>query len=375
MLQGPSTLQPATAESVPAEFLNLAPLDLPNLRSERNYAEIAGVPIGSFAAKDQERLWEIYAHVNELLAILSAPDGTERASVALHQFIASTEFDRLRNNLRAIGYATFAVGQPDQVTAKAIHDIRGGALAVLLLRLELAADAPFSKDELRTLFMLARDHGKIMRSAISDLDVERRQKDTAPQSHHVRLLLEKWSDATIDWTAQRPVRLSVDCRFEGSVTESCLESATVDRVFYNLMANARRHNTGERMDLLIFEIPTIPGENLRFVLRNDIGEGDEERLKAMAGHNGDTSDLGALFRAGVSTTGSGLGLAIVADLVTQAFGIDTEVEALRRGYYGARLLDGRFTVWFHWPIARNDLGSQEATDAPQSVPAVLQKAG
>ena len=33
----------------------------------------------------------------------------------------------------------------------------------------------------------------------------------------------------------------VDCRYEGALTECCLESAAIDRIFYNLVNNACRH--------------------------------------------------------------------------------------------------------------------------------------
>jgi signal transduction histidine kinase len=276
--------------------------------------------------------------------------------------------------LRALGQASFGPEKPDQAAAKAAHDIRGGALTVLLLRLEIARAGSFTKDELRTLFMLARDHCKIMRSAISDLDPIRARKDEAPQSHHIRLLLEKWHEATLPRAADLPpIRLFVETHFDGTVAECCLESAAIDRVFYNLMGNALRHGAGDRLDLAIFEIPAAPGDSLRFVLRNAVQDADAMRLHELAsGESGDVSDLGTLFRAGVSTTGSGLGMAIIADIVTQAFGIGSEREALRLGYFGARLLKGKFTVWFHWPIGRDGLGIRSASDAAEEVPRELQ---
>jgi signal transduction histidine kinase len=362
------------AGGVPAELLALAPLDLPNLRAERYYGERAGVPLGTFAAPDEAIILRVYAQINALLTILEAHAPAEAISGTLRQLLQTADFDRLRADLRALGKATFAGDPPDDLTAKAIHDIRGGALAVILLRLDFAAGQAFARDGLRTLFMLARDHGKIMRSAVSDLDPVRRQKDLKPQSHHLRLLIEKWHDAAIRRDSdQREIRLFVDTQFDGAVTECCLESAAIDRVIYNLMANARRHHAGDRLDLLIFEVPSAPGENLRFVLRNAVHEADEIRLRALAAQDGAAGDLGALFEAGVSTTGSGLGLAIVADLVSEAFGIASTREALRLGYFGARLLEGQFTVWFHWPAARDGLGTAPASDAAEEVPRVLQK--
>jgi signal transduction histidine kinase len=361
---------------VGTDLLDLAPLNLPNLRPERYKTENFGVPLGTFALVDQEIVLRIYRQIIELLAVLSVEASVEAVSQALHDFVGRPEFDDLRYSLRALGLATFAGAPPDPLTAKAIHDMRGGALAVLLVRLEMAGERPFTKSELRTLFLLARDHSKIMRNAVLDIDPARRQKDLSPQSHHVRLLVEKWHHATIGLAADgRRVELFVDSRFDGAVTECCLESAAIDRVFYNLMANAQRHNASNRLDLTIFEIPATPGENLRFVLRNAVSEADEARLGALPSGDAQAPHLDALFTAGVSTTGSGLGLAIVADLVTQAFGIYSEMEALRLGYFGARLIDGKFTIWFHWPVARDGLGVSAVSDAAEEVPQDLQNAG
>jgi hypothetical protein len=171
---------PSREADIPAELLELAPLHLPNLRSERYDGDGVGVSLETFAPADQEIIGRVYGQLNELLSIFSAGLGTDFAQLGL--------------KLRALGQATFGPEKPDQAAAKAAHDIRGGALTVLLLRLEIARAGSFTKDELRTLFMLARDHCKIMRSAISDLDPIRARKDEAPQSHHIRLLLEKWHE-------------------------------------------------------------------------------------------------------------------------------------------------------------------------------------
>jgi signal transduction histidine kinase len=371
--QAADPLSPQTPGFPPADLLGLAPLNLPNLRVERYFGETAGIPLASFAPPDVDIIRSVYRQINHLLALLERREGSESVSGHLHAYLGTREFDQLRTGLRSLGRSTFAGTPPNRVTGRAIHDIRGGAAAVLLLRLEIAGPEPFTKDELRTLFMLARDHGKIIRSTVSDLDVDRRQEDLAPQSHSVRLLMEKWHGAAIQVPDRPGAQLFVNTRFNGAVTECCLECAAIDRVLYNLMANARRHHAGGRMDLTIFEIPGKPGENLRFVLSNAVTEADQRRLGELAAHDGRLGDLGPLFEAGVSTTGSGLGLAIVADLVTQAFGIASEHEALRLGYFGARLLEGKFTVWFHWPIAQDGLGRAARTDASENMPRDLQE--
>ncbi len=66
--------------------------------------------------------------------------------------------------------------------------------------------------------------------------------------------------------------MNVDCRYEGTMSECCLESAAIDRIFYNLATNACRHAAGDHIDMAIFPIPEPPGDCLRFVLSNEVDE-------------------------------------------------------------------------------------------------------
>ena len=66
--------------------------------------------------------------------------------------------------------------------------------------------------------------------------------------------------------------MTVDCRYEGALTECCLESAAVDRIFYNLANNASRHAVGDRLEMAIFPVSqrSRPDACLRFVLSNEV---------------------------------------------------------------------------------------------------------
>ena len=366
----------APAAPISAALLDLAPLELRNLRADRYQGENVSIPLSAFAAADREIVLQVYTWINELLGILGKEASATVAVGEIRRFLGRAGLDHMRSNLRVLGRATLDGDQPDRAIGKAIHDIRGGALTALFMRLELFGEGAMAKRDRRALFMLTRDHGKIMRSAIADLDPDRRKRNLAPQSHHVSLLTEKWHDAIVGRSFGREaIRLGIDCRFDGTVTECCLESAAIDRVFYNLVANALRHTANERLELSIFEVPRSPGSNLRFVLRNSLGEADEKRLLELANAGEGATSLGRIFQSGVSTTGSGLGLSIVADLVTQAFGIASEERALALGYFGACLLEGKFTVWFHWPIARDGLGNVVSKDATEEIPRDLGENG
>ena len=176
-------------------------------------------------------------------------------------------------------------------------------------------------------------------------------------------MLEKWHESVVgpQWGV-RSVRMFIDCRYEGPLTECCLESAAVDRIFYNLAANACRYAADDRMEMVVFPVPGSPARCLRFVLSNEVGEADAEHLRSMIpaeSTNGlapaSGQELTRLFEAEVSSTGSGFGLTVVADFVAGAFGLRDRDEALRERYVGA-VLDGRkFRVWFHWPMAHANL--------------------
>ena len=121
--------------------------------------------------------------------------------------------------------------------------------------------------------------------------------------------------------------------------------------------------------MAIFPLPGPPGECLRFVLSNEVSETDAVYLNALIQSGGaDSADKGtglslmALFVPTVSSTGSGFGLTVVADFVASAFGLRSSREALRERYVGA-ILDGRtFRVWFHWPMASNNLPRRQIND-------------
>ena len=179
----------------------------------------------------------------------------------------------------------------------------------------------------------------------------------------MQLMLDKWQNAVVGPKWQdRPVQMHIDCRYEGALTECCLESAAIDRIFYNLAANAARHCTGEQLEMSIFPVPDSLGNCLRFVLSNEVSEKQAGYLHSLIDHGGaDSIDRGseasmfALFNPTVSSTGSGFGLTVVAEFVASAFGLRDPGVALRERYVGA-ILDGQiFRVWFHWPVAHDDL--------------------
>ena len=316
------------------------------------------------AKRDQVLIRSLYGILSELLyAIADTTVDDVHRWQAITLWNERHDLDGFIDEVREIGLASHAQSSSEEL-AKAMHDVRGGALSSLLGRLQLLDHFPRTSRNLNVLFVQARDHLKIMRSAVVGLDEPRREADKRPKAHAMRLILDKWHESVVGprWR-ERPTEMFIDCRYEGPVAECCLESAAIDRIFYNLASNACRHAADERMEMAIFPVPEPPdAECLRFVLSNQVGEAEGERLRALGGSGNAASaqrdidqNLIGLFEPEVSSTGSGFGLTVVADFVAHAFGVSGRAEALRERYVGAVLAGQTFRTWFHWPMAHEHL--------------------
>lgn len=339
--------------AIAPELLALAPLDLPNFRTVRYAGDDVCIAVASLAERDQTLVRRLYDHLTELLYVITdkSIDDPQRWE-GIENWLRRHELDLLVDEVRELGEASHA-RHPDDELAKAMHDIRGGALSALIGRLALRTFSPRDEAHLKVLFVLVRDHLKIMRSAMVGLDEARRKSDRKRRLHSMSLMIEKWHQSIVGpkWQ-ERPIRMYVDCRYEGGLTECCLESAAIDRIFYNVANNACRHVQGDCLDLAVFPIPEPASDCLRFVLSNPVNASDADYLRSLMTEGG---DLFALFEPQVSSTGSGFGLTVVADFVAGAFGLTDRSEALRNGYVGAVLDGDTFRVWFHWMAARSDL--------------------
>ncbi len=354
----------SSTTEIPEVLLALAPAHLPNFRKVRYGGDDLCVALDGLAERDRALLRRFYQVLSELLNSLT--DGSTNDAQkweALDRWTQRHDLDRFIDEVRELGLASSAEN-PGEALSKAMHDLRGGALSALLGRLQLLGYLPREENQLKAIFVQTRDHLKIMRNALVGLDDARRDADRKPRAHAMHLMLTKWQDAVVGpkWH-ERPIRMEIDCRYDGALTECCMESAAIDRIFYNLSANACRYAADDRLEMVVFPVPQPTGSDcLRFVLSNEVSEENAATLRSMmqagatggSGHDG-SDRLSALFEPEVSSTGSGFGLTVVADFVTMAFGLRDRAEALRERYLGA-VLDGRtFRVWFHWPMADSDL--------------------
>jgi hypothetical protein len=327
-----------------ADLIGLAPTHLPSYWSGRFTAENERRSLRDFSSRDQVVLRQIYETLSTFFESLKPGYlDIDRFRKLIGEFVAAGEVDALVGAMQEFGTSTIQAGERPGIE-RTIHDLRGGAFQALSIHLELYHD----QDEghgLHSIYFLLRDHLKIMRNGVCDLDPERFAADESPLDHDALLLVEKWSQAEF-LGATRPVQIKLDCRFTGTLCESCLEFSTLDRIIYNLMNNAAKYSCDGVVNFYMLPIPQAAPASVRFVFCNALEPSHRSKLEeTFDGH------LREIFRGGFTTGGNGLGLRICADFCRQAYGISDFQVASDGGYFGADWISGRFAAWFHWPVA------------------------
>jgi signal transduction histidine kinase len=330
-----------------ASLETLAPHQLQNYRDVRYTGDQMSFSLQDFAAADQQRITRLYRVLSELIPILQQQrDHPTEDTSALQEFIQHTNWLAFIADIRQLGTATYDQHYSDTLS-QVVHDIKGGALTALSLYLQLVNMGEGEQDDVARMFFLTRDHLKIMRNAVRGIDPEREAWDHAHHDHKISLFVEKW-DHVIHRTQDMSAEVLLDCRFEGVISECCLEFSALDRVLYNLINNATRHTADRRVYISLFPLSNGSDEphDLRFVVYNSLREEQRHTLQ-------DRYDdkLGELFRGGFTTGGSGVGLRICADFVNNAYGLREFDAGLQGHYFGARCIDDFFVNWVHWPIA------------------------
>jgi signal transduction histidine kinase len=323
------------------DLLELAPVVLQNWRSKRYHGENLAISIEAFLESDRAIIHELYDFLQELLDRLKKES---RDEARLIEMLSPGRIEPLIEHVSELGKLSYEA-DPQPLLARTIHDLRGGGLTPLLGLIQYASlDGP-TPAILNSLFFLTRDHLKIMRNALLGLDDAARTRDLEPKLHSTDLIVEKW-DGTLLNSDKGEIRLAVHCPESVDISECCVEFGALDRILYNLLNNACRHTAQGVIDLLLFPVPDRAGGNLRCVLVNALAAADEAYLRNV--------DLQSLFDAGVSTTGSGYGLSMVAEFVANAFGLGNSDQAVGGKYVGVTLRQGKFVIWFHWPIVSQD---------------------
>ncbi len=323
-----------------AKLLGLAPVDLVNQRDERYQGDGASTVLAEFGVQDRATIERLYSGLIQLFDLL-AVDQTKVDLPAISALLKTLGWSELMQQMQQLGAHTPAKALR---VRQALHDIKGGSLVALSINLQLLEMGLTEQFDSVRFFFLTRDHLKIMRNAVSDLDEERSARDRQQREHTVDLLVEKWQQSEYR-VGEAQAEVLVDNRFSGSISERCLEFSALDRVLYNQINNAVRFTTDGNVYLAILGLGA-PAENVRFVVLNQISAEHRQVLRERFG-----DDIGQLYAGGFTTGGSGLGMNICAGFVGNAYGIFGAERALEQGYFGATLLDSYFVSWFHWPVA------------------------
>ncbi|VTR91630.1 Uncharacterized protein OS=Crocosphaera watsonii WH 0005 GN=CWATWH0005_3458 PE=4 SV=1 [Gemmata massiliana] len=329
--------------AVPDLLYKLAPTALPSRRSERFDGAGYEVPLARFTSPDREILDHVYQGVNGLPLLWQrmrhAPE-----YIALEAYIRRVGGGALLAEASRLGEATLAAGATDPAIRKAVHDIRGGGLTVLLGTADLLDILPGDRGLMRKCVDAARDHAKIMRNLLPDIDPEVRAADEATKAHGIDHFTSKW-DGMATRGPHGPVSVGVQCSFGGAISARCLETSSIDRVVYNYVNNAVRFAAGGAVTVWIF--PLHDGLT-RWVVQNAIAAEQAAFLGERVG------DLGRLFAGGITRGGTGVGLANCAEIVADCFGLSSPAEAVKRGYLGAATEGSDYYTWFHWPAYAPD---------------------
>lgn len=327
-------------------LLDLAPLDISLQRTRRYTGDHMNTPLDLFHPSDRDLMQKMYDRLFALFELLRPMSGTKDGKPVPFKEVEALHLADLTPWAQELGTASLKSVKDERVP-KAIHDIRGGCLAGILVTLDLIRCEvyPWSRQYGMQVFRLVRDHLKMFRNCVPQVDPVTVQRDRAEHGHPISLLTEKWKDAAYRLTSERSLEVIYECAYEGSISERCMEFSALDRIVYNCMNNAGRFAEDARVYFHIFPLDEdAKTPVLRMVVANRISAGHAAELRRRF-----PDGLERLFRARESTDSSGYGLNICADFVASAFGLGNWKSAVDRRYIGLKVTDDCFTVWFHWP--------------------------
>lgn len=322
----------------------LAPLQLPNYRKFRFAGDSLRLPMDAFAPIDQDALRHLYCELSVLMDLLKQHwHDDEGTLAAVQQYLQEADWGAINHMMRSFGTQSLEADPPPQM-GRVVHDVRGGGFVALSIFLQLIEMGLNDEADVSRLFYLTRDHLKIMRNAVANLDPAGEARDATENHHDIDLIVEKWNNSP-HHVADLAATVLVESDYHGSISESCLEFAALDRVLYNLINNAVRFALDNMVYVRIFPLDDTD-EVLRFVVYN---RSSAEHLSML--HAKFERTLSEVFLGGFTTGGSGLGLRICAEFVTNAFGLETVEQAMQLGYFGATKHDDYYVAWVHWPTA------------------------
>jgi signal transduction histidine kinase len=326
----------------------LAPARLIRARAGKYFGDTLTISIGTLPGEHAaivRRLYSFLLALRDHTYQAAHRDRGVEALDALGDFLVRHGFESLIQECATLRAAMTAEATRE-IVRQTYHDVRGSSLTSLVAHLEMALAGEAEPDDVARIFLLARDHLKIMRNAIHDLDQAAYALDLRQEQHSVDLLREKWTSVA-HHTERGSVRVVLDCDFSGWISDRCMEMSSLDRVLYNLINNAAEHADGDVVLVRAFAIDQNATTHLRFAVINRVREEQrailEDRLQGQ---------LERLFQGGFTTAGHGIGMGICGEIVSHSYGLRSVRDACDRGYLGVRIIDGCFVAWFHWPARR-----------------------
>lgn len=333
--------------SAPIAFerlLDLAPHRLVSHRKERYDGTQISASVDDFSDPAREAITRAYVEICDLKVLLEpALDDLQEAQERLEDYMRRRDWREYLLRIPALEPRQAGL-EPNHPVRKVAHDIKGGGLAALVGTIQFVEHGVMQPTDIAQCFFLARDHTKMMRNALPDLDRARYDIDYGINYHHLDLIAEKWTGSHQRDGAGRGVDVHADVRSDAAIATRCIEFSALDRVLYNLINNAVRHTADEQVYLSAFLTEAEPQNDVRFVVANPIDASHRERLATLVDQPQD------LFREGVTTSSTGLGLRICSEFVANAYGLGNPETCVTEGYVGAELLDDHFVAWVHWPL-------------------------
>lgn len=322
------------------QLRSLAPTDLPIIRQSRYDGGGYSVRMKDFSPDDVERIRKLYTKIKqvyELWLYMKDRPNYELMQEAITE-IASEEYIALN---QAIGASTYENSGKSPIMRKVIHDIHGGSFTGLLGYATLLLETPNKALYIRKAIYLARDHAKMMRNAIVDLDVPVRRADESAKIHSITDFIDKLEEFRYQM-ADRAIAIEIRSDFHGDISNRCLETSAIDRILYNMINNASRFTTNDTIQVHILPINE---KVVRWVVSNPISDEHNQWLKDHY-----SEDLHELFTEGITRGSQGIGLSTCADFISSCFGVHPPAKAVNKGYIGARVIGNEYYTWFHWPV-------------------------
>ena len=325
------------------EILSLTSLKPVSRREKRYLGGAFSLSLEDLSPDEQPIVKSLYDQLQELFSFLkSDADVTAADKQKLQGFLRQSALPALQEQLFSLQEE--ARDQGDKARETVFYSLASGALSSIVGYVLILSQSELERDYLQALYYLTRDHLKVSRNLIADLDPVKRAADEAPKYHSLDLLQEKWESVTY-----RGFEAEIDVAFhqyhEGHIAERCLEFSEIDNIFYHLANNALQY--GQKAVLDIGVAPVNEGRDLRWVFRNPITRDQEEAIRERS-----AKGAHSLFEHGITThhkKGEGFGLGSVADTILHAYGLEDLFEAEKQGYYGWKIIDHQFVLWFHWP--------------------------